>query len=137
MKGYWNGESCDFEPVKYTVTQSETHTWWNNRFVGQRRQAIQITYQNQTWLIDNEHGDGYYKVTDGQGSPRVGHKSVSNPIDIEPIQYDEMNVRVDEKGILEEDKINDDYIKQSDPELYQKLESLKKAIYKEIKPIKK
>jgi len=128
QKGYWNGENATFVGVTYEVTKSEGPLHWQNRHIGQRREGIQITYGKETWIIDNQFGDGYHKVTVGLGSPTCGHKSVFNPINVFEIHDSGITKLIDWAGMEAENQAHDDYIKQVDPEAYERLQSLKKMI---------
>lgn len=130
-KGFWNGEpTATFVGVTYEVTEPEKPTWWSKQFVGQRRQGIQITYEGHTWIIDNEHGDGYYKVTKGEGSPWCSHKSVSNPINVIEITDDQINKMVDGEGLAKESKAQDDYLEKNFPVEFQHMKGLRAMISK-------
>jgi len=128
MVGYWNGEEAEIKGVTYEVTEAEGKMWWQNQFIGQRRQGIEITYQKKKWIIDNEYGDGFYKVIYGMGSPRVGHKSISNPIKIKHIKDNDINQIVDAVGLKEEQEENRKWAKEVDPEGFKKSEALRNAL---------
>ncbi len=133
-KGYWNGEhTATFVGVTYEVTQSDKELHWQNMFIGKRRQGIKITYNKSTWIIDNEHGDGHYKVTVGLGSPQCGHKSIFNPINVIEIPDDEINVKIDVDGFKAEDEAHDKFMEEKNPEEYKKIESLRKFIIDKYK----
>jgi len=114
-KGYWNGEHAQFIGVTYEVSKSDGPLHWQNRHVGQRRQGLQITYGTQTWIIDNEFGDGFHKVTSGFGSPTCGHKSVFKPLNIQEIADSEIRTLINWGGMTLENQMHDDYIKTTDP----------------------
>ena len=129
MKGYWNGEHATFRGVTYEVTEAkEGKLWWQNQFIGQRRQGIEITYRGETWIIDNEHGDGHEKVTRGMGSPRCSHKSISNPINIKYINDSEINNTVDVEAYNKEYHANREWCKKIDPVQFKKSEALRKSL---------
>ena len=130
QNGYWNGEpTATFVGVTYEVTKIEdTPLSWLNSHVGKRRQGIQITYSGQTWIIDNEHGDGYYKVTKGFGSPRCGHKSVTNPINVTEIPDCDINTFYNYPAMRAENEAHDKYIEQINPEEFKRLKSLRSMI---------
>ncbi len=131
MKGYWDGEDATFKGVTYEVTEAkEGELWWQNQFIGQRRQGLEITYGDQTWIIDNEHGDGFYKVTYGKGSPQCGHKSVSNPINIEYINNDDIRQIVNVVALKKESEENRKWAKKVDPVTFEKSEALRKMLSK-------
>jgi hypothetical protein len=130
MKGYWNGEPATFIGVTYEVTKSEGELHWQNLHVGSRRQGIQITYQGETWIIDNENGDGYYKVTKGYGSPRCGHKSIFNSINIVIIEDLSIITIYNHIGLKLESLAQDEFIKKANPAEFQKLQGLREMIKK-------
>ena len=76
MKGYWNGEPADIRRVRVIVAKPEVPTWWFADLVGQERVAVEVVYGNQTFYLDDEDGSGWDKVTRGQGSPGLGHRSL-------------------------------------------------------------
>jgi hypothetical protein len=129
LKGYWNGEpTATFEGVNYRVEKAETPTWWQNRVVGTIRQGILITYAGETWLIDNEHGDGYFKVTEGMGSPRCGHKSLGGYTIIDTISDSEIKTAVDRDGLTKEELQHDKWMQENFPETFERLQSLKRSL---------
>ena len=125
MKGFWNGERATFKGVTYEVTKPEVSTWWQSRFIGQRRQGIEVTYEESTWIIDNQHGDGFFKVTRGMGSPRCPHKSIHNPINVEYLNDSEINKMLDTEGLKAESDAHRDWMKENHPELYERSETLR------------
>ncbi|MDB0602147.1 hypothetical protein PL373_13510 [Tenacibaculum maritimum] len=134
MKGYWNGENATFRGVTYEVTESkDTELHWQNTHVGKREQAIEITYNDHTWLIDNEHGDGFYKVTYGQGSPRCGHKSIDTPINIKTIPDEQIKMVVDTDAIKEEQKKHEEWSSKKNPKIYNQMLELRKSLEKHRK----
>lgn len=133
MIGYWNGERCEIKPIKYTVTEAkETPLHWQNAVVGSRRQGLKIKYMDQEWIIDNEHGDGHSKVTEGHGmwNAPSGHKSVSNPIDVEVIPETEMNTTFNKLGIRIERMEFDDWAKKHHPKEFEHLKKLRDSLTK-------
>jgi hypothetical protein len=128
-KGFWNGEpTATFVGVKYRVEKAEIETWWQNRVVGTIRQGLLITYGGETWLIDNEHGDGYYKVTTGMGSPRCGHKSLGNYTLLMGIPDDEINTDYEKEEIDWENRLHDTWLENNHPEVYKRMISLKESL---------
>jgi hypothetical protein len=80
---YWNGEPCEARQVTVVVADSGAFPfYWAREYVGQRRDAVEVVYADSTfYLDDDEHddrpkGDGWWKVTEGHGSPRCGHRSL-------------------------------------------------------------
>lgn len=128
MKGYWNGSDATFVGVTYEVTKPEELLWWQNMHIGATRQALMVTQQKSVWLIDNEHGDGYYKVTEGMGGFQCGHKSVINPKNVQHIPDFEINVVFDQEGLEAENEKHDQYIKVIDPEEYNRIQGIKRQL---------
>lgn len=141
LKGFWNGEhtatftACIVKPH----FNSEKPMYWHNVFAGEERQGIEITYAGQTWVIDNETGDGYYKVAIGMGSPQCGHKSYSDFDFVRYIPKEEMLIAYSPMAAkIEQDRINE-YQKTNYPiefaENQRLLESLRK--YQAMSPMEK
>ncbi|MFA6058934.1 MAG: hypothetical protein WC756_12100 [Taibaiella sp.] len=127
--GFWNGvRNIEFTCVTYEVTKADGEVHWQNMFVGQRRQGVFIRTPDDVWIIDNEHGDGIYKVTTGLGSPRCGHKSVVNPINVIPIPEEQWFTKYNVECMRAENDQHDEWIKENYPEQYKKLKVLQDAI---------
>ena len=131
MQGYWNGEyKAQFRGITYEVTQSEGEFHWQNMHIGERRQGLLILFHNQKWIIDNQYGDGFYKLTIGEGSFQCGHKSVSNPKNIEAIHDSQINTFYDRLG-LELEGMADDKVRETiNPQEFKRLKALKTMIAK-------
>lgn len=72
--GYWNGEPAIYTACVVQIVRNDASPMhWYNAFVGTYRQAIQISQNGHSFVIDNETGTGHYKVTKGMGSPGCGH----------------------------------------------------------------
>lgn len=130
QKGFWNGEPALFTGVIYEVTASNNPTHWQNRHVGKRRQGIFVHYKRQTFMIDNEHGDGYYKVTKGMGSPARGHHSVENPTNMLHIQDKHINTFYDTAALKKEVEELDQWTKENHPEVYEKIIAIREMLKK-------
>lgn len=81
-KTYWNGEVLNPPALKIygTVVDDETFpdAWWRGQgLVGKRIKAVAVLYGGNEFHLYDEDGSGWHKVTEGHGSPRVGHKGVS------------------------------------------------------------
>lgn len=77
MKTYWNGEECQAVRAIATVEDApEFLAYWAQDFVGDRRKIVWVRYGDQEFFLDNEDGQGWKKVTEGKGSPNVGHKEL-------------------------------------------------------------
>jgi len=89
-KGYWNGEPAEFRVVVIVVGDEPDHQkehfakhrpdqkryLWFVPFIGTERQAVEVTYGDSKFYLDNADGNGIRKVTKGMGSPTHGHKSI-------------------------------------------------------------
>jgi hypothetical protein len=73
---FWNGEPCIAERVEVIVGPSPVPTSWCATLEGKRRKAVEVIYGGQTFFLDDEDGSGWHKVTEGHGSPRVGHRGL-------------------------------------------------------------
>jgi len=77
VRTQWNGENCFAMRVICTVTDTlEFPQYWARGLVGQRRKVVLVKYGKYVSLLDDEDGQGWYKVTHG-GSPLVGSKDLS------------------------------------------------------------
>lgn len=79
FRAWWNGEEqCWAREVEVIVGKSPKKTWWCAELEGTRRKAIEVKYDDSdhTFLLDNEDGSGFFKVTLGRGSPQVGHSGL-------------------------------------------------------------
>lgn len=128
--GYWNGEpTAQFEGITYEVTKIESKPLhWQNPLAGTRRQGLIITQGNETWIIDNEHGDGYHKLTEGHGMWTSGHASVTNPINIERIQDNEINILLNPDLLLKERRESDFYFEKNFPEEFNRMKELRAGL---------
>lgn len=123
MKGYWNGLPAEITPVTYEIGPHniDAALWWSKRLEGKRRQGLRITQDGTSFIIDNEYGDGHYKVTIGKGSPTHGHKSVNNPININPIDSMFIKRGVNIKALQQEQNEYYAWVKNTDAEAYNKM----------------
>ena len=71
---YWNGQSTPARKVRVRVGESPKPTWWCANLEGQVRDAVEIEYGGRTFYLDNVDGAGWYKVTEGHGSPNVASR---------------------------------------------------------------
>lgn len=76
METYWNGELTPARRVVVIVGPTCLPSWWCASLAGERRDAVEVTYGDAVEFLDDEDGSGWYKVTDGRGSPRAGHRSL-------------------------------------------------------------
>ena len=73
---YWNGEPATCRRVRVRVGHAPAATWWCAEMEGQERRAIEVTYGDQVFFLDDEEGDGWAKVTLGRGGPQSPHRSL-------------------------------------------------------------
>lgn len=74
---FWNGERCKARKCVVFVGKAEKPTFWYADLEGKMRRAVEITYGERTFYIDNEDEIGWLKVTMGKGSPQWGHASLN------------------------------------------------------------
>lgn len=84
-QGFWNGLPTKVRKVVGTVVDwdPEEHpplAWWRG-LSGQRIEAVEVVLDGVNYgggiaYLDNRDGSGWFKVTEGRGSPRVGHRDV-------------------------------------------------------------
>lgn len=127
MDGYWNGEPAKFVGVIYQVSPPQVATWWQAMYIGEERQGIEITYSGETWIIDNEYGDGFFKVTRGMGSPRCPHRSIDAPMKLREIPESEINKILDKIGLEGERLKFDKWLEENYPEQARKSKALREA----------
>lgn len=73
---FWNGEPIPARKVIVRVGKAMRPTWWCAAYEGDEREAVEVNYGGIIYLLDNENGGGWYKVTTGRGSPFVTHLSL-------------------------------------------------------------
>jgi hypothetical protein len=113
---YWNGEPTPARKVTLVVADAPEHElYWARSFIGMRRNAVEVTYNDETFYLDDDAfdeekdaseefirfkqsrmgdlyhpnarnaGDGWWKVTEGRGSPRYAHANLRpEPNSVEP-----------------------------------------------------
>ena len=82
MKTYWNGESTPARRVMVKVGKTEIPTWWSYGLEGTERKAVEVTYGENIFFLDDEDGDGWLKVTMGRGGPEYGHSSLPSDSEV-------------------------------------------------------
>ncbi len=73
---YWNGEPTICERVRVRVGEPMAPTWWCAALAGTERQAVRVRYGRATFLLGDEDGSGWRKVTEGHGGPRWPSRSL-------------------------------------------------------------
>jgi len=72
----WNYLPNPARKVTVRVGSCAKPTYWHNGLEGTIRKAVAVKdYDGTEFLIDDEDGQGWYKVTHG-GGPDLGHKSL-------------------------------------------------------------
>lgn len=79
---YWNGEPCSARKVRVSVGHALRPTWWCAGLEGTIRQAVEVTYGERVFFLDNEDGSGWWKVTSGKGSPGAYHAGLPNDSEV-------------------------------------------------------
>lgn len=98
---FWNGEPCPARQVRVIVADDPRFDlYWARPYVGQERDAVEVTYSGSTFYLDDDGhapagkeaeflrsrgvepeadapGQGWAKVTLGRGSWRFGHRSLA------------------------------------------------------------
>lgn len=98
VKTYWNGEETPCRRVLVRVGTCSQPSFWHHGLEGTERRAVEVSYYGETYLLDDEdgdgspdysslpwdkrqllesmksgrearHGDGWRKVTIGEGAP--------------------------------------------------------------------
>ncbi len=78
----WNYEPCKAERVIVRIPEAVKETYWYAGLAGQERHAVRVLYQpDMTYLLDNEDGQGWHKVTAG-GGPEWGHSQLPDSSEI-------------------------------------------------------
>lgn len=77
VRTYWNGEPCKIRLVRVIVGKAEKPTLWYAEIEGTARWAVEVTYHDQVFYLDNEDNSGLKKVTQGRGMPNYPHSSLT------------------------------------------------------------
>lgn len=129
--GWWNGQPATISGCLVKIQASpDKPLWWNNAFIGQTRQAIEITQGDITFHIDNECGDGFHKATKGMGCPPYGHRSLDAYEVIEYIEPKYWYRIFDNVKIAGEEFIIKEFQEKADPLAFAKLQSLEEEMKK-------
>lgn len=87
VRTYWNGEEATARRVVVVVGPPLRPTWWCADLFGQRRNAVEVIYGGRSFFLDDDNGDGWYKVTVGRGSPNVFHRSLPDTSTVQEVLY--------------------------------------------------
>jgi hypothetical protein len=77
IKTYWNGEPCQAIKGTGEVADASFPMYWARELVGQRIPVVRVLHFDEPMDLDNRNGSGWHKVTEGHGSPRLGHRNVA------------------------------------------------------------
>lgn len=131
IKGFWNGEPAEITGVVYTVTKCDTTPiHWQNSCVGQKRQGVKILHKGSAFIIDNEDGQGYLKVTEGRGLMNYGHKTVMDPMFVREIPDEEVKKVYDDEGNKKQFITHEKWAAKNHPAAYKKLVELRNSYIK-------
>lgn len=72
----WDGADVKATEMIVVVGDSGHPNYWAKGFIGMRRRAVKCVRDKQIWYLDDEDGQGYVKVTLGQGSMGYGHRTL-------------------------------------------------------------
>jgi hypothetical protein len=73
----WNSQPCDVVRGSAVVKDApEFPQYWAREHVGQRRRVAVVFQDRQWFVLDDEDGSGWVKVTNG-GGPRLGHRDLA------------------------------------------------------------
>jgi len=133
----WNGgaEFVTFEFCNYRVLEHETPTWWPNQHIGQIRQGIEITDSTgHVFLIDNQHGEGYRKLIEFGGSPKVNHKSVINyEIVDKDLDDKDWHFKYDGAAIKAEFEAHENWMRENHFEAFERLRKMRESFEEQQK----
>ncbi len=80
-KTYWNGEECTATRVMLKVLDDATFVkYWAKTLIGSTIEAVEVMHNGHTFYIDDRDGNGWQKVTAGEGSSRYGHKTLNGEV---------------------------------------------------------
>ena len=117
---FWNGEPCKarFLNIEILPTECQNMAWWKP-FEGTTRQVIEVKSWGEPFLIDNEDGLGYSKITKGGGSFQHGSR-----------HFDGVNHRV------VSDVADSEIIKGFSPDKYEEIKAIENGYWAECEPEK-
>lgn len=134
-QGFWQGAEVEIACCLVKLNKNtEQPLHWYNAFTNTERQAIEVVYKEpngnevQKFLIDNNNGTGFYKVTKGKGSPRFPHASLGPCEIVRYLPADEWARVVDTDAIKFEDKVVQAYQAENFPEEYKVLKEKQQAM---------
>ncbi len=80
---FWEGEPAEARRVSIIVADDPRFpVYWATALIGQRRDAVEVTFRGQTFYLDDERyvdasASGWEKVTVGRGRPDHGHRELA------------------------------------------------------------
>lgn len=129
--GWWNGLPAQITCcIIEVIATPEKPMLWHNAFAGQTRQVVEVSQDGTSFIIDNQHGDGFYKVNTGMGSPGcwVGSKHFGEFKLLEYVPPEYWNRILDEPQLAGESFIIEDYQERTNPEEFKKIQALVKGL---------
>jgi hypothetical protein len=74
---FWNGELTPCRKVFVRMASATSFPrFWGEHLLGKEVPAVEVRYGSYIFYLYDDDGSGWRKVTDGQGSPRWGHREV-------------------------------------------------------------
>lgn len=126
-KGKWNyTEDIEFMVVVVkpkAVAEPKMH--WQNAFIGEERQAVEVIHNGRSFFIDNKDGSGLRKIERG-GGPDSYHASIEDFEFVKVLPENEWQ-QWDEKKHDQERWIAQSWQKATYPEEFAKIEALRKS----------
>lgn len=130
-KTFWNGVPCkvEFVWVKILPEKREgTKMMWYLPLAGTERQALAVIQKGYRFLIDNHDGQGFAKVTGGNGMWTSGHRSYGAIEEIGRVSPDLWVLSFDKLKHDETEKIVNEYWSKEDPEGFERMQNFTKMI---------
>lgn len=91
---YWNGLPTEAERGTAVVADCpEAPGYWARDLIGERIAVVRVpldgvAYGGGVTFLDDRHGQGWAKVTEGRGSPGWGHADVTVQSDSWEVTHD-------------------------------------------------
>lgn len=140
--GYWNGEptatftACIIKPKENT----ERPMHWYNPHAGTEMQALEVTQYGHSFIIWNDDGTGYHKVTKGRGMWTSGHRSFDGGYElVKYLPQSEMIKEYQPQVTAKFDRITEEYQERTNKAEYNKLKILTERMnaYQKLTPEEK
>ena len=134
-KALWNGEPCTFEVINVELTETDPRfpNYWGAAFLGQVRQAIRVQSWGEPFVIDNEDGSGYTKITKGAGMWTAAHRGIGPHRELGPVPRTEWNTGFNPRKCEADEATIRAYWMERDPEGVKKSDALLAYLKKQPK----